>query len=115
MSGFDRFLKDIGATTSAEGTSADNVIPDVIKSLRARLREMSDRSPDSATTMDFDLVAHSLDLADESVGRGDFEQAYRHTLDAVIHLGYAARLTEPVEGLEAVINQAFDDAHQSVR
>jgi hypothetical protein len=115
MSGFDRFLKDIGATTAPEGTSADGVIPEVIKGLRVRLQEMSDRSPDFSKTMDFDLVQHSLDRAGESVDRGDFEQAYRHTLDAVIHLGYAARLTEPVEGLEAVINQAFDEAHQSVR
>ncbi len=115
MSGFDRFLKDIGAITAQEGTTADVAIPEVIKSLRAELQQMARRSPDFSGSMDFDLIQHSLNEAATSVERGDFERAYRQTLDAVIHLSYAARATEPIEGLEAVINEAFDRAHQSIR
>lgn len=115
MSGFDQFLKDIGAITTQQGTTADVAIPEVIKSLRAELQQMARRSPDFTGTMDYDLVQHSLNEAAASVERGDFERAYRQTLDAVIHLSYAARATEPVEGLEAVINGAFEKADQSIR
>jgi hypothetical protein len=115
MNGFDRFLKEIGAITAQEGTTADVAIPEVIKSLRAELQQMARRSPDFSRSMDFDLVQHSLDKASASAEGGDFEQAYRQTLDAVIHLSYAARATEPIEGLAAVINEAFDRAHQSTQ
>jgi hypothetical protein len=114
MSGFDRFLKDIGAITATEGTTADVAIPEVIKRLRTYLQQLA-KSPNFSCGMDFDLVQESLRKADLSVVEGDFERAYLHTLDAVLHLGYAAKATEPIEGLEAVLNQALDEAHQSVR
>jgi len=114
MSGFDRFLKDIGAITTQEDTSADVAIPEVIGSVRAYLQRMA-RSPNFSNGMDFDLAQESLKKADVSVEDGDFKRAYLHTLDAVLHLGYAARATETVEGLEAVLNQAFEKAHQPSR
>ena len=114
MSGFDRFLKDIGAITTQDDTSADVAIPEVIRSVRAYLLHMA-RSPNFSHGTDFDLVQESLKRADASAEEGDFKRAYLHTLDAALHLGYAARATEMVEGLEAVLNHAFEEAHQPAR
>ena len=114
MSGFDRFLKEIGAIITQDGTTADVAIPEVIESLRAQLQHMAGRSPDFSGSMDFEVVQDSLKKAGASVEEGDFRRAYVHTLDAVLHLGYAARAAETVEGIEAVLNEA-GEAHPSIR
>jgi len=115
MNGFDRFLKEIGAITAQEGTTADIAIPEVIKSLRAQVQQIARRSPDFSGSVDFDLVQESLKKADACVEESDFMRAYLHTLDAVLHLGYAARAAETVDSLEAILNEAFEEAQQSVR
>jgi len=114
MNGFDRFLKEIGAITASEGTSADDAVAEVIKNLRAYLQQMVSRSPDFSQSMDFHLVQESLNKADANVQEGDFKRASLDTLNAMLHLGYAARSAATVEDLEAVLNKAYEQAQQSV-
>jgi hypothetical protein len=117
MSGFDRFLKDIGAITGPEGTSADVAIPEMIKKLKQYSEKLAlSSTPDDLARMsDYGLANECLSKADKAVEAGDFERAYFNTLDAVLHLGYATRAVEPVAGLEQMLNTAYEEIHHSAQ
>jgi hypothetical protein len=117
MNGFDRFLKEIGAITGPEGTSADVAVPEVVKKLKqySERLTLSSTPEDLARMSDYALANECLSKADKAVEAGDFERAYFNTLDAVLHLGYAARAAEPVAGLEQMLNAAYEEIHHSAQ
>jgi hypothetical protein len=111
MSGFDRFLRDIGAVTGPGGTSADVAVPEMIEKLRrySETLALSSTSDDLARTSDYALANEWLSKADKAVEAGDFERAYFNTLNAVLHLGYTARAVERDAELEQMLNGAYEE------